>query len=879
MKLFAVIVSFLSTLLSPLCADEFAPLFPFALSADSPKNVTNIADWNDAPAGKYGFIRVENGKFVHNQGRFLIWGTNLAFSANFPDKEQAEKLADRLARFGFNCVRLHHIDAADIWGHGAKSLLTIDSRQLDKLDYLICQLKLRGIYVNINLHVSRWLDDRDGFTGKTERPQYDKGLDNFYPPFIKLQKKYAEDLLTHVNPYTKTAYFEEPAVAMLEINNENSVVSQWANSQQLMNMPEPYSGEFRKQWNDFLKRKYKTDAALCETWKNRHEPLGSEMLSGNLESQKWYPETDSGTVCKKIQTGKTFRFEVEKNGKESWHPLLIAGNQTFEAGKVYTFSIRAKADKAGEISINIRRNENDYGNLGFSATLPLTTQWQTFTSAFVPKESSHKARFDIGRFKAGVYEFAGATLKPGGTLGLLPKQTLESGTIPLVGKNGCAEAKTSGSLPKEAVDDFCEFLFEIEEKYWLGMYRFLKDEIKVRQPVSGTQVHYGSTTIQAKLDYVDVHSYWNHPHFPRKRWDRNDWTMDNRSLVNYAGKGILPNLATSRVHGKPYTVSEFDAPFPNQYGAEALPMLAAFGRFQDWDGIFHFAYAHSNSTLEAKKITGYFDMVGNAVKLVHQPACAAMFRRGDVSEGKTLMLGSFSPKQELALFKKDRSAWNFNFKGIGLDPTAALIVPTALDVSGKGNTETTLQNVPKIFQTLMPIVNESRSLMFASPDSTSKGAGWFQIHTPNTKLFAGFLTPLQEINFGELTLSFSDTKTRLGWAAVSIVSMTGNGFDPARSGGKPIRVLAAATGLTQNSGMTIEQLGENKITYGDRPGNEPVLCEGIPFLLQFTKAKSLRCYPLDESGSRRKAMETEGNSIKFGPEHKTLWYEVELAEQ
>jgi hypothetical protein len=109
-----------------------------------------------------------------------------------------------------------------------------------------------------------------------------------------------------------------------------------------------------------------------------------------------------------------------------------------------------------------------------------------------------------------------------------------------------------------------------------------------------------------------------------------------------------------------------------------------------------------------------------------------------------------------------------------------------------------------------------------------------------------------------------------------MVSMNGNGFDTAKSGSKPIRILVAATGLTQNSGMTIEQLDGTKITYGNRIGNEPVLCEGIPFSLQFTKARNLHCYPLDESGSRRKEMATEGNSVKFGPEYKTLWYEVEL---
>jgi hypothetical protein len=140
---------------------------------------------------------------------------------------------------------------------------------------------------------------------------------------------------------------------------------------------------------------------------------GTEMLHGRLECQRWYPEVDSETVCKKVQSGTVFRFEVKKNGKESWHPILMATRQTFVAGQVYTFSIRAKADARREIGIGIVRNEGNYGNLGFRAVVPLTTQWQTFSYTFIPKESCSNARFDIGRLKPGIYEFTASTLKPG----------------------------------------------------------------------------------------------------------------------------------------------------------------------------------------------------------------------------------------------------------------------------------------------------------------------------------------------------------------------------------------------------------------------------------------------------------------------------------
>ena len=47
------------------------------------------------------------------------------------------------------------------------------------------------------------------------------------------------------------------------------------------------------------------------------------------------------------------------------------------------------------------------------------------------------------------------------------------------------------------------------------MYRFLKDELGVRSLVSGTQLGYSPVGIQAGLDYIDAHAYWNHPRVSR----------------------------------------------------------------------------------------------------------------------------------------------------------------------------------------------------------------------------------------------------------------------------------------------------------------------------------------------------------------------------
>jgi hypothetical protein len=44
--------------------------------------------------------------------------------------------------------------------------------------------------------------------------------------------------------------------------------------------------------------------------------------------------------------------------------------------------------------------------------MALTKEWQTFSFTFVPRETSAKARFDIGGFQEGfTYEFRESTLR------------------------------------------------------------------------------------------------------------------------------------------------------------------------------------------------------------------------------------------------------------------------------------------------------------------------------------------------------------------------------------------------------------------------------------------------------------------------------------
>ncbi len=839
------------------------PLFPFTVTYDAPKNVTSVAVWLHETAGEQGFVQVKDGHLATDAGPLRLWATNICFDACFPSHEQAERLAARLAYLGINCVRMHHMDNRSIWGNSPNKL-TIDPERLERLDYLIYQLKQHGIYTNINLHVSRWFDKAEGFVAREERPKYDKGLDNFEPRMIELQKKYARDLLTHVNPYTKKAYADEPAVAMVEINNENALYAQWG-SGSLDNLPEPYATTYQKLWNAWLRRKYASTEQLRQAWKAGEWPLGKEMLKGGdfaeAPERNWHLERDEKTAVrwsvepKGPEGRRALCVVVTSPGRIPWHPQFSQAKLAVKKDTPYTLSVWLRADAKRKISFNCMQAHAPYERLGFSAQVDVGPEWKSYRFTFIAKQDDANARLTVTGLQPGTYELADVSLRPGGIVGLERTQRLEDDSVPVL-------RRKTMSLTKAAQNDFVDFLWDTEHNYWLGMYRYLKDELKVRPIVSGTQLNYSPTHIQAELDYLDAHSYWNHPHFPGRPWDSRNWYVNNRALVNSAG-GTLAALAMKRVAGMAYTVSEYNHPAPIVYAAEGFPMIAAFGAFQGWDGIFSFSYGH-NTDFEPKQLSGYFDIKGDTSRLVHMPACVAMFRRGDVVPARKTLIVPVSRDAERQKLYETLSAWTITADNFGLDPRQSLLHATAVDLRSTQATK-----LPELAADTKEFVSDTGQLRW---NLSQAGAGYFTVDTPASKLFTGFVRG-RTFQLGDVTLQIG--ATRLDWATVSLVAIDGKGFD------RPGRILLAATGLVQNTDAKLRTLDGDKVTLDNQWGKAPLLCEGIPAQLTLpVAAPRVHVYPLDEAGNRGPALAAKSQDgkalVTLSPQYKTVWYEVEI---
>lgn len=879
-----------------LQAEEISSkVFPFQAMGDELEKVWAAPD-SQKIAGENGPIQIQGNDFVNDAGPIRFWGVNTCFSMNFPDKEQAVQYAKRMAKFGINAVRLHHMDSRDIWGKNASQTQTIiDPEQLDKLDWLIYQFKQNGIYVNINLHVSRKFNEKDGFVGYDERPGHDKGLDNFEPRMVEFQKKYAKDLLTHVNPYTKMAYTEDPCVAMIEINNENSVVASWFWGN-LDNLPQVYEAMFQKKWNQWLAKKYDSTKAIRKAWNCAEYPLSENLvLCGTFDTQEayeqsnWHVENDSLSKgsASVVKEEKFLRLKVEKMGTHTWNPQIYVRNLNIQEGMPYTLTFRARANQERKLSVGISQNHADWNNLGFSNQWDVTKEWKTYTYQFIARKGDSNARLSFSTFAPGEFDFDDVSLVAGGTVGIAADEKLEDQSIGIIYRN-----KVSIRSTPEARRDFAFFVLDLEDQYWQEMYRYIKDDLKAKVPVSGTQLQYGAHYAQARLDYCDIHAYWNHPNFPGKPWDGGNWKVRNKPLVNELGSGgTIASLANNRVLGKPYTVSEYNHPYPNLYGAEGFPMISSMAAFQNWGGIFIFAWSHTKE-FNDQFTPSFFDICANPIQLVHMPACYNMFVRGDVRSGISLpkaekRIYEVGYEQEREIQANAGNGYHRSLSSVGFtaaNPMETYVGIRTKDLPFKDAATEGVKPFVKAedFEAPRKTVSKTGEMKW---NAETEKKGFYQVDTPRTKIFTGFIDGR--------TFSYADGtkmipgKTILDWATISLTQL-----DEKRS-------LLAATGFMQNSGWKLRSyrteeiegkaeivntetpatLLDQEITFCRARGSSPMLCEGISAKIILPASGDVQVYPLDGNGKRMKpftAKRLDGDfvEIEISPEYQTLWYEV-----
>ena len=254
--------------------------FAFQPTDDPGASVIGMEDWLEKPAGKHGGVRSIGDRFQFTDGTPVkFWGVNLSYGGGCaPEKQAAAFTATRYAKYGINSVRLHKFsyptDHSGIADKDDSTRMTPEG--LDRLDYFSAQLKQRGIYY-VWSHTFGF-QVTPGQRGRLlAYDEIEKHLQGRTYAFINL----AEDvqdlmiemvvaLLKHRNPHTGLTYAEDPALAYIELQNEDDIF--FYTNEKAFNACPTYRSHFIARFNDWLMAQYGSEENLRKAWGDALKP-------------------------------------------------------------------------------------------------------------------------------------------------------------------------------------------------------------------------------------------------------------------------------------------------------------------------------------------------------------------------------------------------------------------------------------------------------------------------------------------------------------------------------------------------------------------------------------------------------------------------------
>jgi hypothetical protein len=819
---------------------NFSGGYNFNLPADDTTSAVFLPYFPADPILNQDFISVnENGNFYLQGNRIRFWGTNLVADGAVPEKIKAWYIAGRLRNMGFNLVRFHHLD--NPFADGSLFELGSDTRHLnpvtlDLLEYFINQIKINGIYVDMNLNVSRTFNSLDGVEDADSLVDFAKGVTLFDSQLIFLQKEYATQLLTHVNPYTGLALKDDPVMGILEVTNENSLYRMWRENK-LKSFGQNGSLIMRhvkmldSLWNQFLIDKYTITANLQNAWNVGTTPPNQTnyVLNGNFETppitQRWQIELHNGATAT-IGLDNQNPFEGVYSGKVSvtnatgtdWHIQFKQVAITVYADSIYTVKFSARSDANRNINVVMMRDNSPYNVYG-SHPFALTTGWNSFEFSFIPTENNiATTRIAFQFAQAGNFWFDNVSLTTASIVGLEDGENLENRTVKRT------DYYDSYTYSDQRVKDMSNFYVTLQNNFRNEMFTFLKDTIGVVCPITiqNWNVGPGDLTTQSQSDFIDNHSYWDHPNFPGIPWSSTDWNISNTPMVQSQSGGTIPDLFSGVASwNKPYTISEYNHAFPNRFQTEAMLFTTGYSSFHNADAIMFFDY-NGGTAWDADFVNSYFSIDRNHAMMGLVPSCAYAYRNGFISKANETIKINFKSDDVLLIPKHDNGPWS----GPEFYPKKLALKYAIRNESFNATSTTDFTQLPS--EPINPYKTDTDEITYNTN-------GIISINTPKFIGMSGFLNNFSSNVVGNLTLISASDFGTVTWLSLNNDSLIVSD-----------KSLITISTKLQNTGM----IWDGTTTIHDDWGHVPTQLHPITIELSLNIfADSIKIYPLNSSGN------------------------------
>ncbi len=387
--------------------------------------------------------------------------------------------------------------------------------------------------------------------------------------------------------------------------------------------------------------------------------------------------------------------------------------------------------------------------------------------------------------------------------------------VPLIGARGASTA------PAERFHTEAAFFLDLQRNYFDDFEHYLKGTLGSQSLVIATADHshsgsgYPILLATQSMDIIDGHTYWQHP----------EYYVHKLPMVNDPANSTVAELARSAIAGKPYTVSEVNNPFPNDYGGEGIPILAAYGAFQDWDGIFWYTFEPKPDPNWKAYIGDPFDISLDPVKMPELAAEALLFLRGDVQGSRAVQERTYSRDQvfdSMLLPATDRPYFT-----PGFPPDLALEHELRI-ASLEGAPTQSFSHAPPAD----PLVSDTGQLRWYTSEEKD---GLVTVDTPRSQALIGFVSA-HKASVANMTAEVANRFCTLLLSAMD--------DQPIASSAK---LLLVAGATVQNKGQTWNAARTDLTSFG----GAPTLIENVTgsiLLRGLRNARTVLVQPLDGAG-------------------------------